>query len=327
MVLAVTLVSVIVICVQQIAKSVKQYAYSRVKRTEPSEQYDSEYDSRFSEDDMKHEKTFKIEPKVEKNIDTNFDTGEHVKVSAPPKVLTATSNIDTAKTTPMGNCAVPQNSINSSKRLKEDPSNSATTAHNQIRTTATRESVNPHSIRKKSTPKSAPTGDDNNLPDSVYPIESSGLTGTKKKFYQLYYPVGDDATGLLQAIYSSRYRGYLAGKILEMDKIPAYEEGGPRLVKIHVSLLPCKKYMLRTDWTTVLNGKATFYEYYKYTLNANNEENERELRVRAYGTRDSAGSVVKCVGECIVNIDEVEKEKGGMNFWISLSREKYRKGS
>ena len=159
---------------------------------------------------------------------------------------------------------------------------------------------------------------------SLYNTKESGLDGSKKKFFQVYYPVGDTSTVLLQSIYLSRHRGYLAGNLLEIDKLPRFRDGGPTFVRLHLTILPCKKHILKTMWVeTLKEGRVKINEYYKYDLDQKNKGVEKQLRVRAYGTRNPDVSYgAKCVGECVVDIDQIEKERGGLNFWISLTRDK-----
>jgi len=161
---------------------------------------------------------------------------------------------------------------------------------------------------------------------SLYKTKKSGSRG-KKKFFQLYYPVGDDLTVLETSIFTSRWKGYLAGQILVIDKIPIFEEGGPTHVKVHVTLLPAKRRVYKSAWIDVTTqGRCVMNDYYKCALDRYHPEKEKNLRIRAYGTLNPDIGSTKCVGECLVDIDELEKERAGLKFTISLSRKRNKKG-
>ena len=148
---------------------------------------------------------------------------------------------------------------------------------------------------------------------------SSADSPRKPNWSKKFYSSGKTDTALLMALYVSRRKGYFAGKILEIHNIPSIEQGGPSRVKVNICVFPHKMFALRSEWYSVLNQKALCFQYYKYNFRKPEDLNdEKQLRIRVYGTRNTFGSMTRCVGECFIDLNDIPPEKGNINYWINL---------
>ena len=146
-------------------------------------------------------------------------------------------------------------------------------------------------------------------PSSQGSKRSRKISTSSKLSY--YSNSGEQAPQILLSVYVSRAKQYIAGHIFEINEIPGIENGGPEKVKVHVRILPSKKIVLDTGWTDVFNRKAFFVDEFKKSISKNADKKEKLLRFRVYGDK-------RCVGECCVDIEEIEGERGTQRFWMPL---------
>ena len=145
--------------------------------------------------------------------------------------------------------------------------------------------------------------------------KSSVISSTNVSSYYSYNK--ERCPQILLAVFVSRAKKYLAGNILEVDDIPLNGVDRPQRVKVHVRLLPSKRVVIKTGWSENLKDemsmKAFFMEEFRKSISGFADESEKFLRFRVYGPQ-------KCVGECYLDIDEVEAEKGTEMFWMHLKQ-------
>ena len=148
---------------------------------------------------------------------------------------------------------------------------------------------------------------------SHYSIRQSCISHTDREGWNL------SDIMLHQSVCTSRNEGYVAGKILKIDQVPAFQNGGPILVQLRVKVMPCKKYALKTPWVTVADNKAVFNDCYRHNLDKMLADREKQIRVRVYGSRDTDARTIQRLGECCFDIDDAEREYNGLEFWTALS--------
>ena len=122
----------------------------------------------------------------------------------------------------------------------------------------------------------------------------------------------------------TRERRCLAGNILEIENLPSTSKGGPTHVKLHITLLPCKRHAHKTEWVEVVDdGRVVFNDCYSYDLSRSHPEKEKQMRIRAFGRRPADSNILtkKWVAECVLDMTIVEREKG-LDFWVALSNKK-----
>ena len=146
-------------------------------------------------------------------------------------------------------------------------------------------------------------------------VSSQGSERLRKKSSSRklsYYSIqGECSSRILLALFVSRVKKYVAGNIFEIDDVLGKEEGGPTKVKVHARILPSRRMILETDWAEVLSKKAFFMKEFKETISEINNEDEKLIRFRIYGDK-------KCLGECCVDLDEIEAGKETQRFWMQL---------
>ena len=123
----------------------------------------------------------------------------------------------------------------------------------------------------------------------------------------------------------SREKRHVAGKIIQCDGLTFFGNKKPTHVRVHVVVLPIKKYALKTSWYQVPNdtdGRVKIGEYFKFVFKLPPSELKTILRVRLYGRKTKVGSLGRpsCMGECYVTLLEVINSKGGLTLWRALSR-------
>ena len=121
------------------------------------------------------------------------------------------------------------------------------------------------------------------------------------------------------SIIYNRDKKYVAGKISQLDGIPTRDEKGPDQVKVHLVLLPTKKYVLKTRFYYV-NVKCKFDEYFKLKFRSEPDLEVTSLRFRVYGRRIKLGIAgrEKCLGETKVRLIEVVQSPGGVTLWRKM---------
>ena len=112
-------------------------------------------------------------------------------------------------------------------------------------------------------------------------------------------------------------RKYLAGKVTKIEGMSSVEGVGHNQVKIHVSLLPVRRYILKTRYHDI-TSTASFDEYFKTKFKAL-PDIKSVVRFRLYCRRLKYGmpSRDRCLGECYVKLKDIAKASGGH----TLSRE------
>lgn len=126
-------------------------------------------------------------------------------------------------------------------------------------------------------------------------------------------------------IYSKDLR-YVAGKITQVNGLrfgDATGESHPSHVRVHVVILPVKKYALKTNWYSIPpNGRIKIGEYFKFLFKLPPSESKTMLRVRLYGRKSRVGMLgrPRCMGEMYVTLQEVVNARGGLTLSRGLSR-------
>lgn len=116
--------------------------------------------------------------------------------------------------------------------------------------------------------------------------------------------------------YASYTKGFLAGKVIAVDGVPAV---GLKevMVKVHITVLPVKKYALRSGWFKVNEGLAQIGAYFKFALTGTAATSMLRLRVYASKKGSIAGRQ-KCLGQLVMHVDDVERSRGGITVWEKL---------
>lgn len=111
-------------------------------------------------------------------------------------------------------------------------------------------------------------------------------------------------------------RRYLAGKVTSIKEMPFPADGGPNQVKVHVVLLPARKYILKTKYIDI-EGNAKADEYFKYKFKVTPDIELTTIRYRMYGRRFKFGILgrERCIGETFVALSDVAKARGGLTLW------------
>jgi len=123
-------------------------------------------------------------------------------------------------------------------------------------------------------------------------------------------------------IYSNQMR-YVAGKIIQLDGLNSLNDTSPLQVKIHVVVLPIRKYALKTNWYDIQGKLVRINEYFKFKFKVRPTESITRFRLRAYGRKKTIGSYIgraKCMGECYINLSEVVNARGGLTVWRLLTQ-------
>ena len=112
---------------------------------------------------------------------------------------------------------------------------------------------------------------------------------------------------------------YIAGKITRINDVPSPLDGGPHQVKVHLVLLPVKKYVLRTKFHNI-NVNTKLDDYFKMKFKSPPDPNTTALRYRIYGRRLKFGvpGREKCLGEVCIDLAEVAMSKGGITIWKNI---------
>ena len=112
---------------------------------------------------------------------------------------------------------------------------------------------------------------------------------------------------------------YIAGKITRINDVPSPLDGGPHQVKVHLVLLPMKKYVLKTKFHNI-NVNAKLDDYFKMKFKSPPDPNTTALRYRIYGRRlkFAVPGREKCLGEVCVDLAEVAMSKGGVTLWKNI---------
>jgi len=116
---------------------------------------------------------------------------------------------------------------------------------------------------------------------------------------------------------------YVAGKIIQIDGLSFGKHSPPTHARVHVVVLPVKKYALKTNWYEIKDdGKVRIEEYFKYVFKLPPSDTRTMFRIRVYGRKMKVGSLGKasCMGECYVNLMEIINSRGGLTVWRTLSR-------
>jgi len=134
-------------------------------------------------------------------------------------------------------------------------------------------------------------------------------------------------SGKLQKIHLSLVlnseKKYVAGKITKIEGMLLPEDGGPNQLKVNISLLPERKYILKTKYHNI-RGSCKMDEYFKMKFKKMPEIASSAIRCRVYCRRSRHGMSGReaCLGECFVDFNEIAKHRGG----LTLTREIVPKG-
>lgn len=123
-------------------------------------------------------------------------------------------------------------------------------------------------------------------------------------------------------IYSKDMR-YVAGKVIQADGLKFESANHPTHVRVHVVVLPIKKYALKTNWYEIPTaGKVRIDEYFKFVFKLPPSELKTMFRLRLYGRKVKMGSLGRamCIGECYITLLEIINARGGLTLWRTLSR-------
>merc|ERR1712002_1269761 len=116
---------------------------------------------------------------------------------------------------------------------------------------------------------------------------------------------------------------YVAGKIIQIEGLIFGKHTPPTHAKVHVTVLPEKKYAMRSNWYEIQrNGKVRIEEYFKYSFQLPPSETRTMFRIRVYGRKMKVGSLgrASCMGECYINLMEIINSRGGLTVWRAMSR-------
>lgn len=122
-------------------------------------------------------------------------------------------------------------------------------------------------------------------------------------------------------IYANEMK-YVAGKIIQVEGLTFGKHAPPTHARIHVVVLPVKKYALKTNWYEISNDKVRIEEYFKYVFKLPPSDTRTMFRIRVYGRKMKVGTLGKasCMGECYINLMEIINSRGGLTVWRTLSR-------
>ena len=133
-----------------------------------------------------------------------------------------------------------------------------------------------------------------------YPMTSSRTSFSEKQF-QIHI-----------SLTICRKKKCVTGNVLEVSGIPGNEVTGPTKIQVLGRLLPVRRVIFRSKWTPVFAKRALLMEEFKGLLSASSNKKEKFMRLRVYGDK-------KCLGECYVDIDECELNRGGtQKVWVKL---------
>ena len=134
-------------------------------------------------------------------------------------------------------------------------------------------------------------------------------------------------SGTLQKIHLSLVlnseKKYIAGKITKIEGMLLPEDGGPNQLKVNISLLPERKYILKTKYHNI-TGSCKMDDYFKMKFKKMPDIGSSAIRCRVYCRRLRHGMSGReaCLGECFVDFSEIAKHRGG----LTLTREILPKG-
>lgn len=109
---------------------------------------------------------------------------------------------------------------------------------------------------------------------------------------------------------------YVAGKIVQVDGLDVAGKMCPSHIRVHVVVLPDKKYAKKTKWVKVDDeSKVHIGEYFKYIFPLFSLS-DATVRIRVYGRILRLGSIGRsfCMGECYVSLVEVCNSRAGLTI-------------
>ena len=114
-------------------------------------------------------------------------------------------------------------------------------------------------------------------------------------------------------------RDDVIGKLHQARGLRPNENTQPGFVhaRVHVTVLPMKKYALKTPWRKIRNnGTVNFNEYFKYEFHKPIVQMKTAFRVRLYARKGIVARKV-CLGETCVPLVELKGDEGGSG-WKNL---------
>lgn len=165
--------------------------------------------------------------------------------------------------------------------------------------------------------------DSENVSISAYGDQASIISNERKASWMGGQNVANLNISIQASLIYSRDMKYVAGKIIQMEGL-SFNEGGkaPFQVKVHVVVLPIKKYALKTNWYDIKKAKSKIDEYFKFKFKQPPSEGKTMFRFRMYGRKMNFGVFgrERCFGECYVNLREIVTSRGGLTIWRPITR-------
>lgn len=168
----------------------------------------------------------------------------------------------------------------------------------------------------------ASDAESDDLPMSAYGDQISFVSLESKASWLTLSAVANLNSNIQTSLIYSRDMKYVAGKIIQIDGLTFTDHDAPLQVKVHVVVLPIKKYAIKTHWYDIRNSRSRIDEYFKFKFKLPPAEHRVMFRFRVYGRKQSLGVFgrPRCVGECYISLTEIISARGGLTIWRGLTR-------
>ena len=179
-----------------------------------------------------------------------------------------------------------------------------------------------YAIKEKQAESSISDIDGDDVPVSAYGDQISFVSLERKASWLTLSTVSNLNIHIQTSLIYSKDMMYVAGKIIEVDGLTFVDKNAPVQVKVHVVVLPIKKYAIKTNWYDIQHSKVRINEYFKFKFKSPPSESKTMFRMRAYGRKINRGVFGRdrCLGECFINLNEIVIARGGLTVWRSLTR-------